>query len=354
MDKNHMLGLIGHAAIGHDYYDGQTISTRLWLSELRACNDFERVLLVDTYAYKKRWLSILFNFFLCCIKCKNIVIMLSGNGLSVILPLTYFIKRAFGVKFYNRSIGGNLDDFVKRHPKSIKYLNSLEVNWVQSKILVERLRILGIDNGEYLENFRNITPIDPSVLKGKGDKPYRFCTFCRVSESKGIKTAIEAIVSINRELGRGTAVLHIYGPIEDSFRETFLSLTCNNKSCIEYKGCIKNDEAVSVLSEYYLHLFPSVWKGEGFPGTFIDCYNAGLPTIASDWSYNSEYIEHGVTGYIYKWEVPSQMCDLIKHAISLPEDDYIRMRLNNLKEANKYRPEVVMDKIVKRILINCH
>jgi hypothetical protein len=53
-------------------------------------------------------------------------------------------------------------------------------------------------------------------------------------------------------------------------------------------GSVPTEQAVNVLKDYYMHLFPTTWSGEGFPGTFIDCYNAALPTIASDWAYNTE------------------------------------------------------------------
>ena len=73
---------------------------------------------------------------------------------------------------------------------------------------------------------------------------------------------------------------------------------------VSYDGFLdlRNWENYKVLSGYDVMLFPTYWNGEGFPGTIIDAYIAGLPVIASDWSMNEELIEHEVTG----WIIPPQ------------------------------------------------
>ena len=45
-------------------------------------------------------------------------------------------------------------------------------------------------------------------------------------------------------------------------------------------------------------MFPTTWKGEGFPGVIIDAYAAGLPVIATDWNLNKEIICEGENGFI--------------------------------------------------------
>ena len=47
-------------------------------------------------------------------------------------------------------------------------------------------------------------------------------------------------------------------------------------------------------------IFPTYYVGEGFPGTIIDAFSSGIPDIATDWRYNSEIVQNGKTGYIYK------------------------------------------------------
>ncbi len=345
------IGLIGHLAISKEKYDGQTVSTRMWQTELEKMHLEKAPIYVDTFNYKHRAISLIGNWLRCMISCSHIVFMLSGNGMHVFLPLLYYTNKLFKRKLYHRVIGGNLCEYVEKYPKWVKYLNGFEVNWVQSTRMVEELRRLGVKNGEYLENFRDISSINKNEIKPWAAKPYKFCTFCRVCKEKGIGLAIDSVAAINEGGGIGTVELHIYGPIEDAYKEEFERLVKKNKTCIFYEGSIESSKAVDYLKKYYFHLFPTTWHGEGFPGTLIDCYNAGLPTIASDWAYNSEYIKHGVTGFLYDWKYPELLEELIKNAISYEPEKYCEMRLANLKEAEKYTAQVVMTKIMNRMAL---
>lgn len=342
------IGIIGCVADGKDMYDGQTVSTRLWRNEFNKTKSGTLVYVVDTYQYKKRALSVLLQWIKCMFTCSHIVVMLSGNGLRFFLPLIYYSNKLFCKKFYHRVIGGEFDSFLQSQgEKYIRYVSALEVNWVQSHSLVKKLNALGVHNAEYLENFRDIQPVKlPEEIHY--EKPFRFCTFSRVSKSKGISLAIEAVAAVNVKLGTGTACLDVYGPVEDAYSQEFYSLVEKHKDCVRYMGSIPSSEAVGTLKDYYMHLFPTTWSGEGFPGTLIDCYNAGLPTIASDWAYNSEYLREGETGLLYDWQKPELLAKRIEDAIGM-EHQIMSMRRSCLEEAKKYRCDVVMEKIMTRM-----
>ncbi len=347
--KRKRIAIIGHFADGKEFYDGQTVSTRLLGSVLRKSNSFRRICKIDTYNYRKNFFKVFVSFLFCLISCPYIIIMLSGDGMKFFSPMLYLSIKLFRKKVFHRVIGGELDTFLRRNPKCIKYMNKFEVNWVQSKKLVKKLNDIGIKNAEYLENFREINPIELPREQIKYNKPYRFCTFCRVSEAKGISLAIESIAKVNEVMGNGTAVLDIYGPIEDNYSKTFHELIERYSSCVKYKGSVNSKDAVNTLKNYFMHLFPTTWSGEGFPGTLIDCYNAGLPTIASSWAYNEELISENITGYLYDWQTPSQLTDKILFAIQ-NKDKIWRMKEQCLEEAEKYKSEVVTAKIVNRII----
>ena len=99
-------------------------------------------------------------------------------------------------------------------------------------------------------------------------------------------------------------------------------------------------------------MFPTYWEGEGFPGTFIDCFASGLPIIATDWNYNAEIIKNNLTGYIYKRD--SDNYNLIKEIkLSLENVEQInKMRKNCLKEYKKYNPQNVINEIKKDMILN--
>lgn len=199
--KAKKVGIIGRVADGVELFDGQTVSTRLWRDEFNARLD-KKVFLVDTYDYNNHVARILVKWVQCMLSCSHIIVMLSGNGLRFFLPLLYYSNKLFHRKIFHRVIGGELDRFVFAHPQTAKYLDSFDINWVQSNKLVEKLNALGVHNAKYLENFRHIEAIGPDEVCDNGTKPYRFFTFSRVAESKGIGTAIEAIAKLNEESGR--------------------------------------------------------------------------------------------------------------------------------------------------------
>ncbi len=348
MSKIKKVAIIGHFADGKEFFDGQTVSTRLLRDELNKQGFLKEVLCVDTYRYTKRMIAILFCYMKALFTCSHIIVMLSGNGLRFFCPLIHYTNKLFRRKVFHRVIGGELDAFLTRNPKHVRYMNAFSVNWVQSETLVKRLNGLGLTNAAYLENFRNITSVELPDPVPPYEKPYRFCTFCRVSKAKGIGVAINAVAEVNDQLGAGTAKLDIYGPIEPEYADEFHALLAQNKDCAVYRGSVPSGDAVSVLKDYYMHLFPSTWSGEGFPGTLIDCYNAALPTIASTWAYNTEYVREGELGYLYDWQNEELLSQQIIRAIG-NQEAVIEMKKCCLAEAKKYKCETVMKKIVAQM-----
>ena len=71
-------------------------------------------------------------------------------------------------------------------------------------------------------------------------------------------------------------------------------------ACVHYGGLVPFYKSVEVLKNYFALLFPTYYEGEGFAGTLIDALAAGVPVIASDWRYNPEIVEDGMTGKIHK------------------------------------------------------
>ena len=80
------------------------------------------------------------------------------------------------------------------------------------------------------------------------------------------------------------------------------------------------------------------------PGTLVDAFAAGLPTIATDWSMNAEVLTQDVTGICYDWQQPQLLEQWMLWAVDHPEK--IRaMRANCVAEAVKYTPEAAMQQV---------
>ena len=67
---------------------------------------------------------------------------------------------------------------------------------------------------------------------------------------------------------------------------------------VSYGGKVPFDKSVDILKNYFALLFPTYYDGEGFAGTLIDAFSAGVPVIASDWKYNAEIVNEKV-GIVY-------------------------------------------------------
>lgn len=343
------IGIIGRTAKGHNLYDGQTVLTRTFAEQLKKNSKSKKILFVDTYNYKHNLIKCFIMTVYTLFSCDYIYILLSKNGLKFYLPFLYYANKIFHKKIYHRVIGGNLPNMILENKNWVKYLNSLNYNYVETKSIKDSLESLDVKNVKVSPNFKLIMPIDNEelckIITNQIGSKKRFCTFSRVTKEKGITDAINAINTINNK-SKEKIFLDIYGPIEKNYENEFHELIRNNKYVI-YKGSINHNDSVSTLKKYYMLLFPTHWKGEGFPGTFIDCFASGLPIIASDWNCNSEILTDNKTGYIYNIDDDnSNLVNCIKKSIN-NEKSINKMRYNCLKEFEKYKAEKVIEEIIK-------
>lgn len=339
------IGIIGRVAEGTDLYDGQTIKTRILCNELRSRFPDKELICVDTHNYKKRAIITLFNTLKCFLKCKTIFLLVSANGMKFYFPFMYYLNKIFKRKIIHDCIGGSLHLFVEKNSKWVKYLNSFSYNLVELDHMKKELCKLGIKNVLTVPNFKRLTCVDINEIKAKTELPLKCCTFSRVCRQKGIVDAIECAERLNNEYGKTVVTLDIYGQIEPEFIEEFDSILNFCTDAVQYKGKIAFDKSVDYLKEYDVMLFPTVFIGEGFPGTLLDAYASALPVIASDWRYNSELIIEGKTGFLYNYQDTNQLYEAVKKVV---DDPCIlqKMRLNCINEYSKYSADAIMDHII--------
>lgn len=240
-------------------------------------------------------------------------------------------------------IGGSLDSNVRQNPHWVKYINSFVVNLAEGKTQVEALKDAGVTNVVETFTFRNAQIVSEDEFPVYNQAPFRFCTFCRVTKAKGISDAIQAAIKINQEQ-HAYATLDVYGPLDENYRGEFEELLAQSDGTARYMGCVPPEKSVDTLKGYFMHLFPTTWKGEGMPGTLVDCFAAGLPTIATDWNYNAEILREGETGYCYDWQKPGLLAEKMLFCMEHPEQ-IAKMRYACIKEAEKYQPDASMEQI---------
>lgn len=339
------IAIVGHFGGNKKFNDGQTIKT---LTIYSALNKLDKISVdrVDTYYVRHNPFVFMWQMMKAILKDEKFIILLSSNGRKVLFPVFYVLSKYFYKKVFHYAIGGRLYREISNNRKWRKYVNSFNGNWMESRELVTKLRQIGVTNAIFMPNFKNLRVSDENQ-KQETFPPFRFCTFSRVMDEKGIGDAIQAIYNINKRYKKDIALLDIYGPIEENYLDQFRSLVdgCN---AVSYGGIIPANESVNTLSSYFALLFPTHWRHEGIPGTIIDALTSGVPIIARKWQYCNEMITDGKTGFVYDFDKPDLLEKCIERAIKDPEK-IIQMKANCRAEAQKYSEEYVMKKICKEL-----
>lgn len=338
------IGIIGHFGGREEFFDGQTVKTKILNDELLATGNFE-IYKVDTYYVKKNPLKVFLQTLKSMFSCDSVIVLIGKNGMNVFPRLLHVLKKFTKTKTYHDVLGGDLPDTVEQNPKMAKYLNSFDMNWVEFKSMCDRLKAQGVENVSVLPNIKRLEAVSSFNEEDFGKKPLRFCTFSRVCKEKGITDAVEVIHKINEEYGEPVAALDIYGQVFEDYKEEFENLKKDFKDEIKYGGIVDFDSSVETLKNYDALLFPTFYFGEGFPGTIIDAFHSAVPVIATDWNANKEIIRDGVTGIVYPNDKFKDLYSAVKWAVE-NGDEVIKMKKNALNESEKYGA----DKLIKVII----
>jgi glycosyltransferase involved in cell wall biosynthesis len=166
----------------------------------------------------------------------------------------------------------------------------------------------------------------------------------RISAAKGVALILEASERLKMHNPEFDFLIDFYGPLEEQ---------CNFEDGSNYKGYLDfsgmPEKSYSILNEYDCFLFPTMWKGEGFPGVILDAYIAGLPVIASDWNMNTEIIEEGINGFIIAPNDVKELEEKMKFVMS-HNDLLQRIRVNNMKKANEYHIDRVWPELFEHVV----
>ena len=341
------IAVIGHFGGNEVFYDGQTIKTKVLCNEIQNATDW-KIKKVDTYYKSKSPIKLLIKSIWTLLTTKRVIVLLSGNGMKFYFPILSLFSKLYRSKVYHDVVGGNIDEIIKRNPKFLKYLNSFRANWVETESLLKKVEEIGIKNARVVPNFKRLNVIKKEELSHETGEPFRFCTFSRVMKEKGIEDAVRAIEDINSENGRIVCTLDIYGKVDDGYVEDFDTLMSKASDAIKYNGVIPFTESVGAISDKFALLFPTFWGGEGFPGTIVDAYSAGLPVIASDWNCNYEVVQDKVTGILYPNGEQSTLKDSIEWFIN-NVDKVQEMRFNCIDVANSYQPDNYIATIISEL-----
>ena len=341
-----VIGCIGK---GTSLLNGQTIKTKILITELIREYGEENVLQIDTWGLKNL-IFLLPRMFFAIIRCKNIIILPAHNGMRIIPSTLAFFNKLCHRSLHYDVIGGWLPIYLTDKPKLRKCLKKFKGIYVELSSMKNDLQGMGFDNVYVVPNCKDLSVIKEEDLNVMKRVPYRFATFSRVMKAKGIEDAIDAVLKINKQLGSDVFGLDVYGQIEEKDKDWFSSLLVKiDGRVISYGGAVSFDQSAVVLCKYYGLLFPSYYEGEGFAGTLIDAFAAGLPVVASDWKYNAEIVRDHREGII----VSPKDVDGIVSAFSWiynNSKEWESYRLNCIRRAIEYSPAMALKTIKNNLL----
>lgn len=340
--------VIGHFGFGKEMLNGQTIKTKIVTAELEKQLGTEQIVKVDTHGGMKALPRVMIQTFKAFCQCEDIVIFPAHNGLRIFVPICTGFNCFFHRKLHYVVIGGWLPKFIQSRKKLAEQLRAFDGIYVETSTMKKALESDGFHNILIMPNFKDIRILTKDELVYPIGEPYKLCTFSRVMKEKGIGDAVEAVKSINRKLGRTAFELDIYGQIDDGQTEWFNELKASFPEYIRYKGLVPYDRSVEVLKNYTALLFPTFYEGEGFAGTIMDSFAAGIPVVSSDWKYNAEIIQPHINGLLFETKNQTALMECLKY-IYENIDAFNKMKENCLRIAEKYSPQSAMRPLLNKL-----
>ncbi len=342
------IGIVGHFGFGQELANGQTVKTKTLSKGLQKYSD-NNILEVDTYGWNKHPLHLLKNIKSVFINCDTVIMLPAHNGVKIFAPLFAYFKKKYKKKIVYDVIGGWLPEYITANPKILKNLMQFDGIWVETQLMKSKLLDMGLENVVVVPNFKELKAIDISEFVDYVNPPFRLCTFSRISKEKGIEDAVNAVKHINNKHGSIIYELDIYGYPDADYQKRFQELQQDFPKYIRYIGCIDSNKSTDVLKNYFALLFPTFYEGEGFAGTLIDAYSAGLPVIATDWKYNSEIV-NDKTGFIYPTYDIDSLCNILE-AVAKDTTMLTCKKEYCISEAKKYEIQSVIKTLIEQDLI---
>lgn len=193
-------------------------------------------------------------------------------------------------------MGGELPNILTNDMKTINLFKELKGIYVESKDMCDKMKKLGLTKTYYFPNCRPGSSYNRENKKGKCKLIY----MSKVNKMKGVPLLFEIAAMLNEYNLHYT--IDIFGQIDSDYKEEFY-VNLKQYQNIEYKGVFNSTNSsklYELLKEYDLHIFPSIYENEGYPGIIIETKIVGVPTIANEWRYANELIQDNVDGWIVK------------------------------------------------------
>ena len=325
---------------------GQEVKTCILADALET--KYGKIYRIDTLAINSR-MKMPFQLLWAMITCTDVVILPAHNGIVVLPKLLSKLNKLFHRRLHYSVIGGWLQDLLPNHPDVMKALHEFTGIYVETKTMVDALQKLGFTNVCVVPNCKPLSIIKKNDLDTSYSEPYKLVTFSRVIEKKGIGTAANIVMKLNKKYGRKVFTLDIYGPVDPGEDESWFAEMRNIVSeYITYscKALLYNID--EILSVHFSLLLPTQYFTEGIPGTIIDAYAAGVPVIASKWKSFADVVEEGITGLGYDFNTTTDLEKIMEKIITDPSI-ITNLKKGCVRKANDFLPQNAIKPLIDRI-----
>ena len=260
----------------------------------------------------------------------NVIISLNTPSAYKLISLANLLFP--NIKLVYFVIGGVLPTFIRQKRECERKGYSC-VSWflVETIDMKRQMEELGYMNVIYVPNFKKIDHLPLCDTTMTTDTKFVFVS--RIIPEKGCDLIFEMAKALNDSGLTDVYKIDFYGKIDDEYKCRFLEQVEKFPN-INYMGYLdlKQMENYDLLSSYHVMLFPTYWKGEGFPGVLIDAFICGLPVIATDWAYNKEIVKHGETGFIIPAQSTEALTKMADYCIK-NQEEFLMMRAKSQRRA---------------------
>lgn len=313
-------------------FDGERIKNTLIYDSLKKFVDLS---LINLSKHKIiNTLGIFFKTLLGKKKYEYVVISKDAHGANIIqkilklsrYPLDRVIYFEIGPFLYDRILNGSIkkETFIK---------DRLIV--VETSSMKKELESLGFERISVFPNFKPIIDV-PFVEMNYPKESLDLVFLSRIEESKGIYDLIDCLVELNKDKIRFN--LDVYGRPQSDPEEKRIRELEQKYSFVQYFGMMEvgSFESYRTLSRYDLHVFPTKYR-EGFPGSIIDFFIAGVPTFSSSFARAHEILSNN-DSIIYEQGNNNDLKDKLLDVYN-NQSQLAKLRKNSYSLREKYSVE---------------
>jgi glycosyltransferase involved in cell wall biosynthesis len=322
--------VLGFFGFKNNQLCGQTVKTRNIYNLLKNHEkEIGEVIYFDTQIFKHNWLEG-FNMLWKVAICKKLVYLPAQNNFKYLFPFIYLITKLTRVDIVHVVVGSWLDYFLLNKPFHCYMLKKILISLPQTnktcQILKHEYNILNV---QQLNNFRISNFIFQS---NKGHGTFKVVFMARINKLKGISHVFELaekFIENNKDI-----TVDFFGQINSDDKNYFFQ-NINRLKNVCYNGHLDPSEINNKLQEYDVLVLPTSFPDEGFPGSILDAYIAGIPVIVTNWKHLPEFVDEGKTGFLIDLNNISEMYN---YCIKLYENPSLlnQMKKHALEKSKEY------------------